>query len=134
MNKQIIVHDLGLVDYQDALDYQLQLFNQIIDIKLKNRKNNTKNKSLDSQAPIDINNYDSSSGSQFVPKVQEKMSNSFTTKVSLIISNHPLSYFIRLHRFRDFVQQHLDLVLFKALLICMILTRATTMKLLNGTN
>jgi lipoyl(octanoyl) transferase len=30
------------VDYQDALDYQLQLFNQIIDIKLKNRKNNTK--------------------------------------------------------------------------------------------
>jgi lipoyl(octanoyl) transferase len=42
MNKQIIVHDLGLVDYQDALDYQLQLFNQIIDIKLTNRKNNTK--------------------------------------------------------------------------------------------
>jgi len=42
MNKQIIVHDLGLMDYQDALDYQLQLFNQIIDIKLKNRKNNTK--------------------------------------------------------------------------------------------
>ena len=42
MNKQIIVHDLGLVDYQDALDYQLQLFNQIIDIKLENRKNNTK--------------------------------------------------------------------------------------------
>jgi lipoyl(octanoyl) transferase len=42
MNKQIIVHDLGLVDYQDALDYQLQLFNQIIDIKLKNRKNKTK--------------------------------------------------------------------------------------------
>ena len=42
MNKQIIVHDLGLVDYQDALDYQLQLFNQIIDIKLKNRKNNIK--------------------------------------------------------------------------------------------
>ena len=42
MNKQIIVHDLGLVDYQDALDYQLQLFNQIIDVKLENRKNNTK--------------------------------------------------------------------------------------------
>ena len=42
MNKQIIVHDLGLVDYQDALDYQLQLFNQIINVKLKNRKNNTK--------------------------------------------------------------------------------------------
>ena len=30
MNKHIIVHDLGLVNYQDALDYQLRLFNQII--------------------------------------------------------------------------------------------------------
>ena len=30
------------MDYQDALDYQLQLFNQIIDVKLENRKNNTK--------------------------------------------------------------------------------------------
>ena len=42
MNKHITVHDLGLVDYQTALDYQSKLFNQIIDIKLKNRKNNTK--------------------------------------------------------------------------------------------
>ena len=41
MNKQIIVHDLGLVDYQDALDYQLRLFNQIIHTKLENRKKNT---------------------------------------------------------------------------------------------
>jgi len=40
MNKQIIVHDLGLVDYQDALDYQLRLFNQIIHTKLENRKKN----------------------------------------------------------------------------------------------
>ena len=40
MNKHIIVHDLGLVDYQDALDYQLKLFNQIIDIKVKNRRTN----------------------------------------------------------------------------------------------
>ena len=41
MNKQIIVHDLGLVDYQDALDYQLRLFNQIIHTKIENRKKNT---------------------------------------------------------------------------------------------
>ncbi len=41
MNKQIIVHDLGLVDYQDALDYQIRLFNQIIHTKLENRKKNT---------------------------------------------------------------------------------------------
>ena len=41
MNKHITVHDLGLVDYQTALDYQSKLFNQIIDIKLKNRRNNT---------------------------------------------------------------------------------------------
>ena len=41
MNKQIIVHDLGLVDYLDALDYQLRLFNQIIHTKLENRKKNT---------------------------------------------------------------------------------------------
>ena len=40
MNKHIIVHDLGLVDYQVALDYQLKLFNQIIDIKVKNRRTN----------------------------------------------------------------------------------------------
>ena len=41
MNKCITVHDLGLVDYQIALDYQLKLFNQIIDIKLKNRRKNS---------------------------------------------------------------------------------------------
>tara|TARA_B110000238_G_scaffold152285_1_gene164433 strand:- start:317 stop:739 length:423 start_codon:yes stop_codon:yes gene_type:complete len=40
MNKHIIVHDLGLVDYQIALDYQLKLFNQIIDVKVKNRRTN----------------------------------------------------------------------------------------------
>ena len=40
MNKHIIVHDLGLVDYQVALDYQLKLFNQIIDVKVKNRRTN----------------------------------------------------------------------------------------------
>ena len=41
MNKSIIVHDLGLVDYDKALDYQLNLFNKIIQSKLNNRRNNT---------------------------------------------------------------------------------------------
>lgn len=41
MNKAIIVHDLGLIDYKEAWDYQEQLFKQIIDIKIENRKNNT---------------------------------------------------------------------------------------------
>ena len=41
MNKLIIVHDLGLVEYDNALDYQLNLFNEIIHSKLNNRRNNT---------------------------------------------------------------------------------------------
>lgn len=41
MNKSIIVHDLGLVEYDKALDYQLNLFNEIIQLKLNNRRNNT---------------------------------------------------------------------------------------------
>ena len=41
MNKSIIVHDLGLVEYDNALDYQLNLFNKIIHSKLNNRRNNT---------------------------------------------------------------------------------------------
>ena len=41
MNKSIIVHDLGLVEYDNALDYQLNLFNEIIRSKLNNRRNNT---------------------------------------------------------------------------------------------
>ena len=41
MNKSIIVHDLGLMEYDKALDYQLNLFNEIIRSKLNNRRNNT---------------------------------------------------------------------------------------------
>ncbi|MGY8949165.1 MAG: lipoyl(octanoyl) transferase LipB [Flavobacteriales bacterium] len=41
MNNSIIVHDLGLVEYDAALDYQLNLFNEIIQSKLNNRRNNT---------------------------------------------------------------------------------------------
>ena len=36
--KKIIIHDLGLMEYDEALEYQLNLFNQIIENKLSNRK------------------------------------------------------------------------------------------------
>ncbi len=42
MNKNILIHDLGLMEYEEALEYQLNLFNEIIDNKLSNRKNKTK--------------------------------------------------------------------------------------------
>ena len=38
MNKQIKFEDLGLIDYQKAWDYQGELMQKIIDIKLKNRE------------------------------------------------------------------------------------------------
>lgn len=38
MNRDIVLHDLGLLDYQRAVDYQTKIFNKIIDQKLKNRK------------------------------------------------------------------------------------------------
>lgn len=41
MNKSVHVRDLGLIDYKEAWDYQEQLFKQIIDIKIENRKNYT---------------------------------------------------------------------------------------------
>jgi lipoyl(octanoyl) transferase len=41
MNKTVRVEDLGLIDYKEAWDYQEQLFKQIIDIKIENRKNQT---------------------------------------------------------------------------------------------
>ena len=42
MNKQVKFIDLGLMDYKDAWDYQQTLFDEIVEIKKKNRKNNTK--------------------------------------------------------------------------------------------
>ena len=42
MNKNVFVHNLGLLDYQKAVEYQTNLFNNIIDQKLKNRKSNIK--------------------------------------------------------------------------------------------
>ncbi len=39
--QKIQLQELGLKDYQDAWDYQVKLFEEIIDIKLDNRKNKT---------------------------------------------------------------------------------------------
>lgn len=41
MNKTIHIQDLGLKDYKDAWDYQEQLFKSIVDVKIKNRKEET---------------------------------------------------------------------------------------------
>ena len=35
------VRDLGLIDYKEAWDFQEELFKQIIDLKIENRKSNT---------------------------------------------------------------------------------------------
>ena len=42
MNKNIHIHDLGLLGYNEAYKYQLNLFNKIVDIKISNRKNKVK--------------------------------------------------------------------------------------------
>ena len=44
MNKTVKIHDIGLVDYEEALNFQLKLFNEIIDTKISNRKNRTNTK------------------------------------------------------------------------------------------
>ena len=41
MNKQIQLYDLGNRDYKDTWDYQEDLFKQIVDIKIQNRKFNS---------------------------------------------------------------------------------------------
>ena len=41
MNKQIKFIDLGTMDYKEAWDFQQNLFDEIVEIKKKNRKNNT---------------------------------------------------------------------------------------------
>tara|TARA_Y100001963_G_C6768373_1_gene443492 strand:- start:1228 stop:1938 length:711 start_codon:yes stop_codon:yes gene_type:complete len=38
LNKQIIIEDLGFKDYKDTWDYQETLFKEILDIKIKNRR------------------------------------------------------------------------------------------------
>jgi lipoyl(octanoyl) transferase len=42
MNKKVFLKDLGNLEYKDAWDYQDDLFQGIIAIKMANRKNNTK--------------------------------------------------------------------------------------------
>jgi len=41
MNKQVDVQDLGYKDYKETWDYQEALFKSILDVKIKNRKENT---------------------------------------------------------------------------------------------
>ena len=41
MNKQIKFIDLGTMDYKEAWDFQQNLFDEIVQIKTENRKNNT---------------------------------------------------------------------------------------------
>ena len=41
MNKKVTIQDLGLKDYKETWDYQEQLFKEIVDLKIKNRRENT---------------------------------------------------------------------------------------------
>ena len=41
MNKKVNFQDLGLIDYKKCWDYQEQLFAQTIEVKTKNRQENT---------------------------------------------------------------------------------------------
>jgi lipoyl(octanoyl) transferase len=38
-NRKVIFHDLGLVDYKQAWDFQEELFSKTVNLKLQNRKN-----------------------------------------------------------------------------------------------
>jgi lipoyl(octanoyl) transferase len=38
MNKKLLIQDLGLKDYKETWDYQETLFKEIIDVKIKNRR------------------------------------------------------------------------------------------------
>lgn len=40
MNKEVRLEDLGLFDYKECWDYQEQLFRQIVDQKIRNRRQN----------------------------------------------------------------------------------------------
>ena len=51
MNKKIQLHDLGNKDYKETWDYQEQLFKQIVDIKIQNRKFNSQPMPAGRQVP-----------------------------------------------------------------------------------
>jgi lipoyl(octanoyl) transferase len=38
MNKRVVIQDLGLKDYKECWDYQEELFQQTVDLKIKNRR------------------------------------------------------------------------------------------------
>jgi lipoyl(octanoyl) transferase len=38
MNKKVVIQDLGLKDYKETWDFQEELFRQIIDLKIRNRR------------------------------------------------------------------------------------------------
>ncbi|MEO9512683.1 MAG: lipoyl(octanoyl) transferase LipB [Flavobacteriaceae bacterium] len=42
MNKKVILQDLGFKDYKETWDYQEELFKQIVDLKIKNRREATR--------------------------------------------------------------------------------------------
>ncbi len=44
MNRQIKFIDLGTMDYKEAWDFQQNLFDEIVEIKKKNRKKQYKSK------------------------------------------------------------------------------------------
>ena len=41
MKPSVIVHDIGLIDYQEAWDFQEELFKATVDLKILNRKGST---------------------------------------------------------------------------------------------
>ncbi len=41
MNKKVVLQDLGFKDYKETWDYQETLFKEIVDVKIKNRRENT---------------------------------------------------------------------------------------------
>lgn len=41
MNKKVLLQDLGLKDYKETWDYQEQLFQQTVDLKIRNRREHT---------------------------------------------------------------------------------------------
>lgn len=46
MNKKVLLQDLGLRDYKEVWDYQEQLFQEVLDIKIKNRREEASNATL----------------------------------------------------------------------------------------
>ena len=46
MKPRVIVHDIGVIDYQEAWDFQEELFKASVDLKISNRKGTTQQKTL----------------------------------------------------------------------------------------